>query len=339
MIFLIKGVKAFASLRDGGDRISRGTNKSELLHKLLKKHVPKTVSLVLTDTILPFFLMEHNYSCMVNYSTYWSSDLSKVSARSLPDLLNIYRLSSIFGIRSPVAKLPFINDKSEGIFGWAGSKGFFEAASVGKQLKSAKPLSISDDAARMVLAEIQESASQSTTLDTLIRTVETRLQASTPSTCDNCPQLPSSSSSPSTSSVLPPQCTECTHLSEIALNSAASLEQNLIVLKSPEANHKKKQKKESNKGKTGSHQAGSGKLQLTTKKCVNEHPTAQSFLYQHGDLSLFSGNTAIERRYIRWLVQGMTGCDDIADVDIKKINKEYLWKVFLILMYEILTIE
>jgi hypothetical protein len=338
----MKGVKAFASHRDGEDRICRGTNKSELLHKLLRKYIPETVSLALTDMILVLFIMEYNHGNMVNYCTLWSPEMRHVSARSLPYLLNINRLSTMFKINSPVEKIPFINAISEGIFGWAGSTGFYEAASIGKQLKTAKPLEISDNAALMVLAEIQDSASQSTTFDTLILAVENRRQASTPTTCDRCPQPPSSlpsSSSSLTSSVLPPLCNECTHLSETALKSADTSEQKTIVFQSPGMNRNKKQRKESNKGSSGSHQAASGKLQLTTKKLVNEHPTAQRFLYQHGDLSLFSGNTAIERRYIRWLVLGMTGCDNIADVDVKTVNKAYLWKVFFFLMYVISSVE
>jgi hypothetical protein len=337
MISLIKGAKAYASHRDGDDRIIRGTNRSELIHKLLKKYIPKTVSVALVDMILALFFMEHNYNCMVNFSTYWPPELLQVSARSLPYLLNINTLSLKLGIESPVPKLPFVNDKSEGIFGWAGSKDFFNAASIGKQLKTEKPSEISDDAVEMVMAEIQESQAQSTTFDNLILAVESRLIASTPSRCDLCPQ-PSSSSS-SSSSVLPLLCDECTQQSEIALNSASILEQNSIVLTSPDANPKRKQKKESNKGKTGSHKEASGKLKLTTKECVHEHPTAQTFLYQHGDLSLFSGCTAIERRYIRYIVLGMTGYVDIADVDIKKVDKDFLWKVFFISMYHILSDE
>jgi hypothetical protein len=245
-------------------------------------------------------------------------------------------------IKSPVEKIPFINAISEDHFGWAGSKAFIKAASIGKQLKTQKPVKISENAAKMVLLEIEESASQSTTFDILIHAVENRGLASTPTTCDRCPQPPSSlpsSSSSLTSSVMPPLCNECTHLSEIALKSADISEQKTIVYQSPAMKNTMKQRKESNKGSIGSHQAASGKLQLTTKKLVNEHPTAQRFLYQHGDLSLFSGITAIERRYIRWLVLGMTGKKDIADVDVKKVDKAYLWKVFFILMYLISSVE
>ena len=282
--------------------------------------------MALADLIVTLFFMLKNFRGMINYCKEW--DPMDVPVFNMPDLLNIYMLSEALGVRSPVPKFPLINWKSSGVFGWAGSTQFFNAAQTSRQLKTKKPSNISDDAIQMVLNEIVQSSSDSTTFDTLINAVEGRLQATCPPSCNLCPQSSSSAPSPASSLL----CSNCTFQSEITSNTAVSLEENASIFTSPiniKQQRKEKQFKnnKSNNGGVGSHKKNSTVMKLTIKQLMNEHPTAQTFLNRHGDLDLFSGCTAIERRYIRLIVLVMTGQSDMADVDINAVDRDILWKV------------
>jgi hypothetical protein len=197
-----------------------------------------------------------------------------------------------------------------------------------------KASAISADAVAMVQLEIQAYASDSTIFDTVITTVESTLQANKIISCNHCTQdLSSSSFSSSSSYSVSLSCTECSSQTELALSSANSTEKISAVFTSPlmkqrtKPNKKYSSRKESDKGGKKSHKASDPTLQLTARQMINENPTAQSFLYQHGHSDVFSGCIALERRYIRNIVLGISEKRDISDVDIKLLNRDVLQKV------------
>lgn len=62
---------------------------------------------------------------------------------------------------------------------------------------------------------------------------------------------------------------------------------------------------------------------------MSEYPTGEEFLHQHGNLAIFAkGFTALERKYLRFLLVRISGLDDVADVDIRKIAKEDLQRIW-----------
>ena len=62
---------------------------------------------------------------------------------------------------------------------------------------------------------------------------------------------------------------------------------------------------------------------------INEYPTGEQFLNQHGNIGLFAeGFTALERKYLKFLITQMSGdIKDIQNIDMKRILKKDLHKV------------
>ena len=68
---------------------------------------------------------------------------------------------------------------------------------------------------------------------------------------------------------------------------------------------------------------------------MSEHPTGEQFLNQHGAIGLFAdGFTALERKYLKFfMIQMNSETEIIQNIDMKKISKKDLHKVFYSMLY------
>lgn len=76
---------------------------------------------------------------------------------NVPDILNIHALSTKLNVKSPLPKLNIVH-KSTGQFGWAGSTGYFDAASKSKSHESVSPKFFTKVAVQQVVCEVEEAA-------------------------------------------------------------------------------------------------------------------------------------------------------------------------------------
>jgi hypothetical protein len=192
--------------------------------------------------------------------------------------LYISTVSKLLDIASPYPPLPFINKDASTDFGWAGSKGFMDAANKAKDLTTKKLSVIPEAAASMVGLEIETFTSESVTFD---HTVEILDKLARIDECkDNCLLSSSSSSSSSSSGSILQEVTSATMPSSSSAISAASISNEITsgtvsasTTPFKRRNKPKGEKKgitesnttHSNKGSVGSHKVDLNKNSLTMK--------------------------------------------------------------------------
>ena len=297
------------------------------------------MSMQLADMLYRIYFMEGNMKLLVDYSENWPS--VSFPGFVLPELPQIFVLSKKLGISSPVPKLPFINTEKAGSklnFGWEGSIGFTEGLTLRRKVCSTQPSTVPPDAMNQVMCEIEEAMSSSNTLEGTTAKIENK-----------CISVHSGESDCACSSTAP-----------IILTSGA-LTSPIPPRKNPSLGSKIRNKDHSNKGSIASHKINHKKLQLSVKVVnnlfflffyiyrsffvfllstilctffclqgiINEYPTGEQFLNQHGNIGLFAeGFTALERKFLKFLIMQMTGeIKDIQNTDMKKISKKDLHKV------------
>lgn len=172
----------------------------------------------------------------------------------------IWVLSKKLNVTSPIPKIPFVDpgapNKSEGLFGWGGSKGFIEASYLSKELKIAAPKSIPLTAVEQVLYEIEEAISDSNTLMQSISRIE--------ECCQHSSSLYAQSSSSSSSSCAQPSSSLNSLPSLKELNASADLLTSPHTSrKNPSNGAKIRNKNHSNKGSVGSHKINYDKINLS----------------------------------------------------------------------------
>jgi hypothetical protein len=100
---------------------------NSLCFRQLKDILPKKAGIDLVDRLLKVKFGEKNIKIVVlldpNFPDYLFAFLS------VPDILNIYALSTELQVQSPLPKLTLIS-KSTGLFGWAGSTGFLHNSGI-----------------------------------------------------------------------------------------------------------------------------------------------------------------------------------------------------------------
>ena len=209
--------------RNGNYILQRGTNNVESLWRQVKKISPEKMSLHLADVLYKVYFLERNIRLLIDYDTTWPKQ--RFSAHTVVDLLSIWVLSQNLKVLSPIPKIPFINpgvDGSSNLFGWAGSKGFYQASLERRNLKSLPAKSIGVEAVEMVIFELEEACSSSNTLDKVLDRIH-----------------------------------ECCDGHESISSSAVPTSSSVCLLTSPQPAKKNstsgKKKDHSNKGSVGSH--------------------------------------------------------------------------------------
>ena len=276
----------------------------------------------------------------------WLSFFSiRIGALSVPDLLVMYALSKIGGLRSPVPKVPLVDDDPRKKFGWEGSTKFVTAAVDAKKpsTKAKGAMTFPRSAVAFAVQELADVNSMSDVHGSGIRDVDFALglpirEGLLPRRLSHASAMfPSSSSSSSSSSSLFSSSSAASSSSSSPFSQTVErsheglLSPDHTVLRNKKRPHKAGVEsltamvnyEAGNKGGSGSHKtkeknkksSSFGSKSMKRRKISN----AQA-MDMHGDiLSMVEGFTSVERRVVRYLVLGIAS--QLAGVEITELKQ------------------
>jgi hypothetical protein len=129
-----------------------------IISSRLRRFLSKQQGIILADIVLKLIFFEINVGLITRFDKDWP--IINIASFMVPDLFMINLLSIQQNVLPPVKKFPLVNVGPEGakdLFGWEGSKRFYDAAGASKQLDSQKPSIATEGAVEFVAKEFEES--------------------------------------------------------------------------------------------------------------------------------------------------------------------------------------